>query len=121
MQISYSIGQSGYPERDLARLPRPAFSAKVEEQTARRNSAPVSDDETATSQSIPAAKAASLLPPPAPLTRPQTLDEILVRGRLMDRSQETLANRLAIASYTEVAAQPERFHIAEMLGVDAYA
>jgi hypothetical protein len=38
----------------------------------------------------------------------------------MDRSQETLATRLAIARYTEVAAQPERFHIAEVLGVDAY-
>jgi hypothetical protein len=119
MQISNSIGQGGYTERDLARLPRPAFSAKVEEQAARRNSVPVSGDETATSQSIPSTEAAPLLPPPS--TRPQTIDEIFVRGRLMDHSSETLTTRLAIARYTEVAAQPERFHIAEVLGVDAYA
>jgi hypothetical protein len=39
----------------------------------------------------------------------------------MDHSSETLTNRLAIARYTEVATQPERFHIAKVLGVDAYA
>jgi len=121
MQISNSIGQGSYPERESGRLARLGFSSKIEEQAARRNASPVSDGEDLTSQSIPTTEAAPLLPPPSPPTRPQTVDEILVRGRLMDHSSETLSNRLAIARYTEVAAQPERFHIAEVLGVDAYA
>lgn len=121
MQISSSIGQGGYPELGSGRAARPGFPPRVDEQAARPNPSPVPDSEAPASSAIPTPGAVPLLPPPAAPSRAQTMDETLARGRLMDNAAGSLSSRLAIAHYAEVAAQPERYHIAEVLGVDAYA
>lgn len=121
MQISNFIGQGGYPERASGRVARPGFPARVDEQSTRPNSSPIPESEAPASSAIPTSGAVPLLPPPAAPSRAQSMDETLVRGRLMDKAGSSLSNRLAIAHYAEVAAQPERYHIAEVLGVDAYA
>lgn len=122
MQISNSIGQGAYPDWESGgRSARPEFPTRVEGQAARRDPAPVPDGETFARQAVPASEAVPLLPPPTPASRPQLVDEALVRGRLMGRAGGSLSNRLAVAHYAAVAAQPERSHLAEVLGVDAYA
>lgn len=121
MQISNSIGHSGYLERASGRAARPGLPFQVEEQAARRNPSPVPDSGAPASTAIPTSEAVPLLPPPAAPSRAQSIDETLVRGRLMGKAGGSLSNRLAIAQYADVSAQPERSHIAAVLGVDAYA
>lgn len=121
MQISNFLAQGIYPERESGRFARPGSSAGVEGQAPRRIPSPVHDGEAFASQAVPATEASALLPPPTPPTQEQRMDEILVRGRLMDGAARSLSMQRAIAHYAEVATLPDVIHLTEVLGVDAYA
>jgi hypothetical protein len=119
MQISTSIAAGGYygAGSQAAARPRP----ETADEAARRVAALPGREDAAAAQAVNATEPPPLVRAPMPVAKAAGLDEDLVRGRLAGAAEYSASGQRAIAQYTAVAAQPERSHFSEVLGVDTYA